>query len=387
MADRFRILGEEHIPWQVFRDAKRIVIKLGTKALITENGQFDDGLFEALARDIKTLRDQGKEILIVSSGAVNAGLNSLKKQKRPRDVIDQQVYAAIGNPLLIEKYRKALSFTAIAQILVTQEDLSNRKSFLNVRNTLERMVKKGYIPVINENDVVSINELYSDKETEYNFTDNDILAAIIAASMNAQLLIIFSDVDGLYTKHPNSEYKEFIPYVPVVNRTIREMGQTGTQYGRGGMTSKIHAAEIATQSGSNVFLCHAKKTSLLDIFSGQAKGTFFLQSTVQLTNKHRWLIYGGIVRGNLDIDKGAKRAITNGASLLFGGITGIEGDFQKNDIVTISYDDEVFAKGIVNYSTETLERFANMDKEEVLKYFKKHGIREIITHEKMGFGF
>jgi len=384
MTDSAYSLDPNKIPWDMIKKAEKIVIKFGTRALVKENKEFDEELFQKLGEDIKKLMEMQKKIVIVSSGAVNAGVKKLQLQSRPKELLYQQMLAAIGNPILMNQYQKYFP-VPVAQVLVTQEDLSNRTAYVNIRNTLRLMMKENIIPIINENDVVSINELYSEEGTEYNFSDNDLLSALIASTIKADLLIIFSDVDGLYTKHPNSKFKEFVPYVEEINDDIRKMAKSGSNMGRGGMISKIMAAEIANESGTNVLITHSKKTRLIDIFESKVVGSFFKRKEVPIKNRHFWLIHAGIVRGTLSVDEGAKNAIIEGKSLLIPGIIDFKGMFNKDDIVSIEFEGKQIAKGKINFSSDELTRFKEMEEEERKEYFKKHGIKEIISNENIGF--
>jgi glutamate 5-kinase len=375
----------KEIPWKLCKKAKRIVIKIGTRALIDPNRDFDLEFFNHLGEDIERLQREGKEILIVSSGAVNAGVNALKLSERPRELVVQQVLAAVGNPLLIQEYQKQFKSSTIAQILVTQEDFSNRVSYNNLRNTMEEMLKRRIIPIVNENDVVSVNELLEHQGTEANFSDNDILAGLIAASMDADLMIILSDVKGLYTKHPNSQFAEFIPYISEITPEILRMGQSGSKQGRGGMASKIVAAQIVTKSGGTVIIAHAKECRIKDIMAGKSTVTFFSPSE-KLRNKQIWLIFGANIKGKIMIDQGAKKAVEDGASLLFNGILKIEGSFEKGVVVSIlSAENLIIARGKTNYSAGELHRFKTVPKQMRKEYFAMNNIREIISHENMAF--
>lgn len=391
----------KQIPWKLCKKARRIVIKIGTRAISKEDGSFDEDMLKNLAVDLSQLYASGKEIIIVSSGAVNAGVRELKLPERPRDIIALQTMAAVGNPILINEFRKFITFAPIAQILITQEDLSNRTTFVNFRNTMEDIITRKIIPVINENDVVSVNELMIRKDMMLNFTDNDILAGLITATLNADLLIILSDIEGLYTKHPNSKFAEFVPYVPEITEDIFKMAKSGSEVGRGGMVSKIIAAQIATYAGAGVIIAHAKKVRLKHIFKGNATITFFApkarSSERKIKDKDLWLMFAANVKGKIYIDEGAAHAIRSGASLLFNGIVRIDGDFDRDDIVEIhvlsdgnsekdsSVNSYIIAKARVNYDSSALRRFAQLSQDERKRYFKKQNIREIISHEHMVF--
>jgi glutamate 5-kinase len=392
----YQIHSAQEIPWKLVKKAKRIVIKIGTRALVDNKRQFDQVLFKQLSEDIQKLFLEGKEIIIVSSGAVNAGLNFLGFTERPREMTKLQVLAAVGNPLLMAEYQKHFHFCKIAQILVSQEDFSNRVSYNNFRNTLDEMVHMHIIPIINENDVVSVNEL-AYEGVEFNFTDNDILAGLVAASSSADLLVIFSDVDGLYTKHPNSPYAEFIPFVPEINAQVLKMGKSGSKEGRGGMVSKLIAANMITKTGGSAIVAHAKNSRLKDVLQGNTKLTFFAPNET-LTKKQLWIYFGANLKGKIFIDEGAKQAIFDGASLLFQGIKEIQGNFKEDDVVGIygpkekdpsknikEEEYEMIARARINFSRDSLDRYNNMTKEDRKQYFKQNKIREIITHDEMAF--
>lgn len=384
----------KRIPWKVVKKAKRIVIKIGTRALIKKDRTFDDQFFSGIAEDIGRMQNEGKEIILVSSGAVNAGVNALGLQERPKELVEQQVMAAIGNPLLMTQYQKFFTFCKIGQVLVTQEDFSNRISYNNLRNTMEEMIKRRIIPIFNENDVVSVNELQEDN-TEFNFTDNDILAGLVAASCEADLLVIFSDVEGLYTKHPNSPRAVFLAYIPEITKEVMAMGQKGSKFGRGGMISKLIAADMVTKAGGSVIIADAKKSRLKEIFQGNTKLSFFSASSENLKNKQIWMIFGANVKGKIQIDDGAKKAIESGASLLFQGIQEFSGNFNKGDVVGIittiidpetkEREEFVIARAKINYSLDELQHIHNIPHDKRKDYFKLNNIREIISHENMVF--
>ena len=377
-------MSTKSIPWKKVKKANRIVIKIGTKGLIKEDLSFDQQIFKNLALDVNALYQEGKDIIIVSSGAVNAGVKQLKLPERPRELVELQTMAAIGNPLLINQYQAHFKFCTIGQILITQDDLSARSSYINFRNTIQEMMNRRIIPIINENDVVSVNELEQDGGN-LNFTDNDILAGIIAATVEADLLVILSDTDGLYTKHPNSEFAEFISFVPKINQEIRQMAQKGTKFGRGGMISKLDAAQILTHAGGTVLIADAKKTRIKNLMNGKDKCTFF-SATDTLKNKEIWLMYGTNISGSLLIDEGAENAIHKDASLLFAGIQDCTGNFSKGDIIALkSMNGSVIARGKTKYSSDALTRFKNMNETDRKEYFKKQNVREIISHKEMVF--
>ncbi len=371
--------------WHLVEQASRIVVKIGTSSLVTSDRTFNLAVMKQLAYELEVLKKRGREIILVTSGAVVAGINALDLEERPRDVVELQVLASVGNPKLMEVYSRFFTEYPLAQILLTQENLSNRASFNHFREAIEKMMEMNVIPVINENDVVSVDELTHPEGVEFNFSDNDVLSALVAASMRADLLLVLSDTDGLYTKHPNSKFAEFIPLVFQVTPEIKHMGQAGGKMGRGGMASKIYAAEIVTRAGGCALICEAKGTQISNLFAGEPEGTLFLPKE-SLSDKKLWILFASSPRGRLVVDEGAKRALNKGASLLVKGITAVTGKFSKGDVVSIrDTAGKVVGNGIVNYSCREIERIIAMPPEIQAEFLKLMEIKEIVSSKKMTF--
>nr|MDO8109543.1 glutamate 5-kinase [Candidatus Sigynarchaeota archaeon] len=374
--------------WDAIKNAKRLVIKIGTKSILLDDRSFDFKTMTALIQDIKDMvKNQDKQVVLVTSGAVAAGMKKIGMKERPRDLVQQQVAAAVGNPLLLNEYVRMFDDMPVAQILLTQQDLSNRKSYVHFSNAMEMMLKMKIIPVLNENDVVSIDELVGTKSGEsgkdYNFSDNDVLSALVAASINADLLIVMSDVDGLYTKHPNSKNAEFLPYVEKITDEILAMGQEGGKSGRGGMATKLKAAEIATTSGAWMVICHAKKTNIGELIKGGGKCTVFKPSE-RLSGKKVWMIFAANVDGRILLDAGAVNAVKSGASVLLPGITKVIGEFNKSDVIEI-WDEKnniMLGKGMTSHSSQEIEHFLKLMKQDI-KLFKSQEIGEIILRDNL----
>ncbi|GAB4331133.1 MAG: glutamate 5-kinase [Promethearchaeota archaeon] len=374
--------------WNDVLSAKRVVVKVGTSSLVRGDGKFDLEVMKRLAHDLEWLKARGNQVALVSSGAVVAGLEALGLEERPRDVVTQQVLAAVGNPLLVAAYARFFTAHPIAQVLLTQENLSNRRSFNHFRDAIERMLGMDIVPVINENDVVSIDELTHPEGVEFNFSDNDVLAALVTASIHADLLLLLSDTDGLYTKHPNSPYAEFVPLVRKITPRVKAMGRSGSgKVGRGGMASKIYAAEIAGRAGAHALIVNAKTTRVREIFSeGAGVGTLFLPGA-KLPDKKLWILYASSPKGRLFVDEGARRALVDGgASLLVRGITGVKGKFAAGDVVTLCGPDGApFANGIANYSAAEVRRVLAMPREVQVEFIKMAELREVIGRDSMTF--
>jgi len=373
--------------WPAIRDAKRIVIKIGTKSLLLDDRSFDFKTMATLIQDIKQMiKDQGKEVVLVTSGAVSAGMKKLGIEERPRDLVLQQVAAGVGNPLLLNEYVRMFDDVPVAQVLLTQEDLSNRISYNHFLDAMERMLQMGVVPIVNENDVVSIDELVGTKSGEsmidYNFSDNDVLSALVAASINADLLVVMSDVDGLYTKPPTEDGAEFIPYVDELTDEIKVLGLGGSNLGRGGMVTKLKAAQICMQSGVWMIITNAKKAEVIDLVASGGKCTIF-KPAERLPGKKLWIIFAANVQGKISLDDGAVEAIRSGASLLLPGITSVQGEFHENDVVEIwDSTDLCLGRGMTNYSAQEIERFLTLYHQDK-KLFRSQNVEEIVHTEKM----
>ena len=376
-------LSEREQVTSTIRAANRIVVKIGTSSLVNDDKTFDLDVIKKLAFDIEILRKRGKDVLLVSSGAVTAGLEAMKLTERPREIVTLQVLAAVGQPLLMGVYSRFFSEYKVAQILLTQRDLSDRQSFNHFREAIQNMLSMGIVPIINENDTVSIDELTHPDGLEFNFSDNDVLSALVAASIKADLLVILSDTEGLYDKNPSYEGAQLIPFVKNITPELRDVAEGGGKLGRGGMGAKLLAADIVTAAGAAVIIAHAKTNRLLDIIERGEAGTIF-QPQEELPDKKLWMLFSTIVTGKISVDDGAKDAIVNGASLLFAGITTITGHFHKNDIVElVDKGRKRFARGIVNYSSDEMTRVLKMPPEGRKEYLRIGQFKDIISRYKM----
>lgn len=373
--------------WNQVKNCNRIVVKIGTKSLLLDDRSFDYKVIASLVQDIKELmKDQGKEVVLISSGAVSAGMRKLGMAHRPRDLVMQQVAASVGNPLLINEYTRMFDDVPVAQILLTQNDLSNRISYVHFSNTMEKLLKEKIVPIVNENDVISIDELIDTKSGEsdkdYNFSDNDVLSAIVAASIGADLLVILSDVDGLYTKHPNAKDAEFIERVDELNDDIWRLGYEGSKSGRGGMATKLKAAEISSKSGIWMIIAHAKRVSLAKLINDGDKCTVF-KPEIKMPDKKVWMVFAANVSGRVTVDDGAIKALHQGASLLLPGIKECTGTFHKDDVIEFwdEKQERLIGKGITNYSSQEIAGYLELYARNP-GTFKERNIAEIIHRDK-----
>jgi glutamate 5-kinase len=332
---------------EVVQSADLIIIKIGTNVLSQADGTLDRAHLAHLAGQVADLRAEGKNVAIVSSGAVGAGVGKLKLGSRPGTLPELQAAAAVGQADLIQAYDE--SFRAhgchAAQILVTAEDFENRTRYLNVRNTIHQLLDWNAVPIINENDTVSTDEM--------RFGDNDKLAALVTNLLRAPLLVILSVVDGLYRGDPRRSGAELIDVVLDLNDDVQGLAvATKSELGTGGMKSKLDAARIATTAGESVWIANGRTPDILrKVMAGEKVGTLFPARGESLTSWKRWIGYSVRPRGLYIVDKGAKDAlVASGSSLLPIGVVRVEGDFEKGDVVSISTEDgDVFARGLSNY--------------------------------------
>lgn len=348
---------------------RRVVIKIGSGVLSDAQG-IEPAQLDVIAAQIAELRQRGYEIIVVSSGAVAAGKSSLGIVGRPATIPLKQAAAAIGQTLLMRTWGEAFlrHGLIVAQVLLTRDDLANRRRYLNSRNTLMTLLDHQVIPIINENDTVVVDEI--------RFGDNDNLSALVTSLVEANLLVILSDVSGLYDRDPRTDpTAELIPCVERINDEIIAMaGSAGTDLGTGGMATKIKAAKRATLSGIGTAIVNGRgENSLLAFFAGEEIGTLFLPARDRMAAKKHWIAFSKKARGKLIVDEGARIAmVERGKSLLPSGIIGVEGGFDRGDAVRLcGADGSEIATGVINYALTELLRIMghkSSDIETILGY-------------------
>ncbi len=344
---------------RVLEEAQRIVIKIGTSTLTHASGQLNHEFLTGLVNQVAQEHKKGKEILIVTSGAVGAGLGKLNLlDKKPATLPERQAVAAIGQGLLMEVYEKlfAAHGITVAQILLTRDDMNDRRRYLNARNTLLQLIT-GYkaVPIINENDTVATEEL------ELRFGDNDTLSALVASLVGADLLVLLSDVSGLYTGDPRQNKEvSLIPVVREITPQIQAMaGKAGTLFGSGGMQTKIEAARIVTRSGIAMVLASGGEPRVVErIIAGEEVGTIFLPAQETLLGRKRWIAFAGQPRGEIVIDPGAVEALViHKKSLLPSGVIAVQGRFEPGDLVRIvDKENREVARGLSNFSADEIRK-------------------------------
>jgi glutamate 5-kinase len=341
---------------ELLKSVRRIVVKIGTAALSAPEGGLDESRVAALAEQVHALKQRGMQVAVVSSGAIGAGMNALKMRKRPTQLPELQACAAIGQGHLTAVYDQSFRKHGYhaAQMLLTRDDFNDRHRYLNASNALHAILKVGAVPVINENDTISVEEL------ALSFGDNDGLAALVAHLLSADMLIILTTVDGLYEDpEAPAARRKVISEVSQVNEEVLKLANGAvSRGGRGGMTSKLEAARIVAEAGGSTLIANARTPRVLErVLDGDEVGTIFLPAGKErMASRKRWLRFGGRPKGTIAVDDGAQRALVVGnKSLLPSGIVAVTGDFARGDLVAVcDTDGEEFARGLVNYNASEM---------------------------------
>lgn len=363
------------------KNAKRWVIKVGS-SLVTNNGLgLDRDAIEHWAGQVVSMQKSGLQLVLVSSGAVAEGVSRLNLKSRPRQVHLQQAAAAVGQMGLVQAYESCFMRHGVhaAQILLSHEDLSDRTRYLNARSTLTTLLEMGVVPVVNENDTVATAELC--------FGDNDTLAALVANLVNADVMVVLTDQDGLFTadprKHPDAE---FIPSASANDRSLSKLAGKGSSLGRGGMSTKISAARLAARSGTNTIIANGKHDQILRrLAAGEALGTLLTADNEPVTARKQWLAGQLSLRGSLTIDAGAVKVLQNsGKSLLAVGIMQVSGEFSRGEVVACT--DEAgneIARGLVNYDCSEVKKLKGKSSDKIEQLLGYVGEEEIIHRDNL----
>jgi len=376
----------------IIKKVKRIVLKIGSGVLALPQGGLDESIIKEIAASVKNLNDKGYEVVIVSSGAILAGIGRLNLKERPRDIPTRQATAAIGQSHLIWFYEKHFNHYKMrtAQILLTHDDLAHRRRYTNAKNTLETLLRHGVIPIINENDTVVVEEI--------KLGDNDHLSGLVTALVEADILVILSDIDGIYSSDPRKDSQaHLIEEIDTITPQIREImkGQSDSlgnnfsgRFGTGGIKTKIEAAEKAASFGAATIIANGRVSGILDrIFSGEKVGTLILPRQDRLSSRKHWIAHALKPKGSLVVDDGARLALTrDGKSLLPSGIREVKGTFDSGDCVRcLGSEGEEIARGLVNYSAEEIRRVKGKQSNQIETILGYKVYDEVIHRNNMAF--
>ena len=367
---------------EVAARAHTVVVKVGTNVLADAAGRLDRGRIQSLADQLHLARRNGRKVVLITSGAIGAGVGQLGLARRPSDLSQLQACAAVGQTALMQIYQESLAPHGIqtAQILLTAGDFDSRVRYLNVRNTIRTLFEYGALPIINENDTVSVAEI--------KFGDNDHLAAMVTNLLRAPLLVLLTNVDGLYSDDPrlNADAR-LLETVPHIDKSVTDLAAaTKSELGSGGMKSKLRAARLATAAGESVVMANGSIDGILDrVLAAEPVGTLFLPHGQDLRAWKRWLGFTARPKGTLRIDVGARRAVVGqGKSLLPVGVKAVEGHFGKGDVVSICDEDGVeVARGLSNYSSEDAARLRGLQTEQIASLLGSVAYPELVHRDNL----
>ena len=362
---------------------RRVVVKIGTSTLTYSNGQLNLQRIERLVRELADLHNRGMEVLLVSSGAIGVGATRMGYKKIPRTMPEKQALAAIGQGALVQLYEKLFSEynKTVAQVLLTRGDLDERLRYLNATNALLAILELGVIPIINENDTVVVEEI--------KFGDNDTLSALVASIVDADLLIILSDVDGLYDSDPRvNKDARFQTEVDEITPMMEENSKNrGSSFSSGGMLTKLKAARICMAAGIPMIIANGDNDNVIRcIMDGKEIGTLFIPREEKLQARKKWIAFGTLPQGQVLVDAGAEVALLQkGKSLLPSGVITVEGDFDRGTVVAVANVDDKreIARGMVNYSSDEIRLIAGKKSSEIERILQGKDYDEVIHRNNL----
>ncbi len=366
----------------ILQERNTIVIKIGTNLLAQKERGINADQIGSVAKSVSHLRSQGKNVAIVSSGAIGAGIAMMKLSERPKTIPEKQATAAIGQPLLMEAYENAFrkEHLTIAQILLTKDDFVNRGRFVNAKNTFAALFEKGVVPIVNENDTVAIEEI--------KFGDNDNLSAMVATLIEANILIILSDVDGLYSEDPaNNPGAELVRIVEKITPQVEKFAnKSKSELSTGGMVTKIQAAKRCVKAGIAMVIANGKNPEVIDeIFAGEFRGTVFLPAEKKLPMRKQWIGFVSHTAGVIVVDDGAKNALLKkNKSLLPSGILEVLGKFNEQEIISIlDVSGNEIGKGISSFSSIELNKIKGKKSAEIELVLKRKAPTEVVHRDNL----
>ncbi len=363
------------------KQAKRVVVKVGTSTITRENGASNLTRMEEIVREIAALKEEGREMVLVTSGAIAVGMHRMGLKVRPKGVPERQALAAVGQGVLMHLYETMFASygQTAGQVLLTKENSVRHNQYTNSRNAISAMLAMGVVPVVNENDAVSVDEL--------KIGDNDTLSATVASLADADALIILSDVEGLYSANPQTDAgAKLIPEVREITPEIEGLaGGAGTAGGTGGMVTKIEAAKIAMSAGVTMVIARGDKVGVIrQVLEGAGVGTVFPAREEHLRARKAWLAFGRHIEGDLTVDDGCVEAMRGGASLLAAGIVSVDGDFDDQSTVRVlAPDGREIARGVVNYGAADIRRIAGRKTAEIAKILPGAVHEEVVHRDNL----
>ncbi|HBK52459.1 MAG TPA: glutamate 5-kinase [Syntrophomonas wolfei] len=365
-----------------FNKCRRVVIKVGTSTLTYNNGQLNLLRIEHLVREMADLHNRDMEVLLVTSGAIGVGANRMGYKKVPKTMPEKQALAAVGQGALLHLYEKFFGEygKTVAQVLLTRDDLDDRMRYLNATNALLAILAMDVIPIINENDTVVVDEI--------KFGDNDTLSALVAGIVNADLLLILSDVDGLYDCDPRTNKEAVLQHqVSEITRDMAEKSASrGSSFSSGGMITKLKAAQVCMAAGVPMVIANSDEDNVIRrVVGGEELGTLFIPREEKMHAREKWIAFGTVCQGKLLVDAGARQALLNrGKSLLPSGVTGVEGDFDRGTVVAvIEPDGREIARGLVNYAAREIALIAGKRSGEIEAILGEKDYDEVIHRNNL----
>jgi len=362
---------ENELRKQLLADVRRVVVKVGSAALCDTRGRFSEARVRALSASIADLVKDGRKVVLVTSGAIAAGMSEIGLQERPDDMARLQALAALGQGRLMKLYKRFLRKSGLVagQILVTRQTFENRAGYLNVKRTVAAIENYGGVVIINENDSVSADEI--------RLGDNDLLSAMVANLVGAELLVLLTVVDGLLDREGR-----VVSLVDDIDSALGMVRSRKSRLGTGGMRTKLEAAKMMVQSGEAAVIANGRARGILArVLAGEGAGTLFVSSRKRMRGKKRWIRFAGRVRGVIVVDDGARKAMCeSGKSLLASGVRGVRGDFGAGDLVAIAEDGgKEFARGIARFSSADVQKTRGLKSHEVGKELGR-GAGGVVVH-------
>lgn len=365
---------------------KRIVVKIGTNTLTDKSDKLDIRYIGRIAKEIAELKGEGYEIVLVTSGAIRAGMDRLGHKSKPQTIPENQAVAAVGQSYLMRAYSLAFARNnqIAAQILLTREDLADRQRYLNARNTMMTLLTDGITPIVNENDTVAIDEI--------KVGDNDTLAALVGLLIEADLVVLFTDVEGLYAngKPEPGKKSEVIPVVKKITPTIEKIAQgPGTNTATGGMITKIRAARMLTNSGIPMVICNGRSRGILkDVVDEKSVGTLFMPVEQKLKSRKQWIAFCSRPKGRIVVNDGAREMVgEKGKSLLPAGIEKVEGKFGTGDLISVvDRSGKEFARGLANYTSVEVDKIKGKNSRDIEEILGYKAFDEVVHRDNMAVG-